>query len=234
MTSEWIEPRSRRARPAKVPLSRDLIVETALRLLDRDGIEAVTMRRVAQELDTGPASLYVYIVNRDQLLKLLLDRVIGEVELPGPEAGDWRTRLSLVVNASIAALARRRGLALVSLATIPVGPNALAVTEAIMTLLREGGVDDAAIAWGVDLLGIYVTAHAAEQNIYQDLIAEGQTESGLLAQVDKAFQALPADRYPLVRALRGPLLSGSGDERQRWGLEVIVNGLLATPPPELS
>lgn len=230
-STEWIEPQSRRARPAKAPLSRDVIVETALRVLDQDGIEALTMRRVAQELDTGPASLYVYIENRDQLLKLVLDRVMGEVALPSAEAGDWRARLMLVITSSIEVLSRRRGLPLVALATIPVGPNALAITEAIMALLREGGVDDAAIAWGVDLLGLYVTATAAEQSIYHDLLAKGQTEAGFLDQVERAFQALPADRYPLVRSLRGLLLSGTGDERQHWAVNVILNGLMMTPPP---
>jgi AcrR family transcriptional regulator len=231
MTSEWTEPRSRRARPAKAPLSRDLIVETALRILDRDGIDALTMRRVAQELDTGPASLYVYIENRDQLLKLVLDRVIGEVELPGPDAGDWRARLQALVASSVAVLARRRGLALVALATIPTGPNALAITEAMLNLLREGGVDAASSAWGVDLLASYVSATAAEQSMYNDMMAEGQTEAGLLSQVDSAFRALPLDRYPAVVAMRGLLLSGSGEERQQWGIDVILNGLLATPPP---
>lgn len=233
MTSKSSAPRSRRARPAKDPLSRDLIVETALRILDRDGIDALTMRRMAQELDTGPASLYVYIENRDQLLKLVLDRVMGEVVIPDAGLGDWRARLQALLAASVETLSLRRGLPLVALAAIPTGPNALAITEAVMALLREGGIDDAAIAWGVDLLAIYVTATAAEQGIYHDLMAEGQTEATLLAQVDRAFQDLPADRYPLVLALRGLLLSGSGDARQHWGVNVILNGLLATPPPAL-
>jgi AcrR family transcriptional regulator len=231
MTSEQSEPRSRRARPAKVPLSRDLIVETALGIIDRDGIEALTMRRVAQELDTGPASLYVYFENRDQLMKLVLDRVIGEVELTSAELGDWRARLLALVSSSIEVLSRRRGLALVALATIPIGPNALAITEEMLRLLREGGVDEASRAWAVDLLALYVSASAAEQSIYNDLMAEGQTEAGLLEQVDSAFRALPADRYPQILGLRGLILSGSGDQRQQWAVNVIINGLLQSPPP---
>jgi AcrR family transcriptional regulator len=234
MNSKWLEPRSRRARPAKAPLSRDVIVETALRLLDRDGIDALSMRKVAQELDTGPASLYVYVENREQLLRLILDRVIGEVALPARGDGDWRERLLLLLTSSIEVLSRRRGLALVALATIPVGPNALAITEAVMTLLREGGMDDATIAWAVDLLGLYVNAFAAEQSIYLEKLDQGQTEAVFLAQVDSAFAALPADRYPTVQALRGLLLAGSGEARFAWGVNVLLNGLLATPPPEVS
>jgi AcrR family transcriptional regulator len=234
MNSEWLEPQSRRARPAKAPLSREVIVETALRLLDRDGIEALTMRKVAQALDTGPASLYVYVENREQLLRLVLDRVIGEVVLPAKEAGDWRQRLMLLLASSIDVLSRRRGLPLVALATIPVGPNALAITEEVMTLLREGGMDDATIAWAVDLMGLYVNALAAEESIYRDKLARGQTEAGFLAEVDRAFAALPAGRYPTFQALRGLLLTGSGEARRAWGVNVLLNGLLATPPPEAS
>lgn len=202
-----------------------------MRVADSEGLDAVTMRRVAQELDTGPASLYVYIENRDQLLNLVLDRVFGEIELPDAELGDWRTRLHALVSSSIEVIARRRGLALVALATIPTGPNALAVTEAMLGLLREGGIDDASSAWGVDLLAVYVTATAAEQSIYHDMMTEGQTEAGILAKVDRTFRSLPADRYPLVLELQPQLLTGSGDERQRWGVDVILNGLLGTPPP---
>jgi AcrR family transcriptional regulator len=231
MNETQTEPRSRRARPAKAPLSRDLIVETALRLLDQDGIDAVTMRKVAQELDTGPASLYVYIDNREQLLALMLDRVVGEIALPARASGDWRARLIAVLTASIEVLSRRQGLALVALAAIPVGPNALAVSEHVMALLREGGLSDATIAWAVDLLGLYVNAAAAEQSIYRARLERGESAATFLAAADRAFAALPPERYTLVLALRELLLSGSGEERLRWGLNVIINGLLATPEP---
>lgn len=188
------------------------------------------MRKVAQELDTGPASLYVYIANREQLLALMLDRVVGEVALPAPDAGDWRTRLMTLITSSIEVLARRRGLALTALATIPVGPNALAITEYVMTLLREGGMDDATIAWAVDLIALYVNAFAAEQSIYHDRLAHGQTEAEFLAQVERAYAALPPDRYATVVALRELLLRGSGAERLAWGVNVLLNGLLVTPP----
>ena len=85
---------SRRDRPAKPALSQAAIVDAALVLLDSDGLDGVSMRRVAQALDTGPASLYVYVHNRDELVSLLVDRVAGEVSLPivGPES-DWREQL---------------------------------------------------------------------------------------------------------------------------------------------
>src|SRR6476619_1459459 len=85
-------PVSRRARPAKAPLSREAIIETGLRILDRDGSAALTMRRVAQHLDTGSASLYVYVANRDALMAAMLDHVLGTV--PEPAGDTWHDRLT--------------------------------------------------------------------------------------------------------------------------------------------
>src|SRR4029453_2320794 len=83
-------PRSRRDRPAKAALSRDAIVDAALAIVRKEGIDALSMRRVAQALDTGPASLYVYVANRDELWELLFDAALatGETEPTDPER--WR------------------------------------------------------------------------------------------------------------------------------------------------
>ena len=78
-----VGPKSRRERPAKSPLSQGVIVEAALGLIDSEGVDAVTMRRVAQELDTGPASLYVYVSNRRHLLALVVLVLVAMVLLRG-------------------------------------------------------------------------------------------------------------------------------------------------------
>src|SRR6202012_6195275 len=83
-------PRSTRDRPAKAPLSGEVILDTAMRILREEGLDAVTMRRLATELDTGPASLYVYIRNREELLNALFDRVGGMVALQEPDPARWR------------------------------------------------------------------------------------------------------------------------------------------------
>ena len=92
--------RSTRDRPAKPPLSEDVILDTALRMLREEGLDAVTMRRLATELDTGPASLYVYIRNRDELLNALLDRISGMVELEEPDPARWREQVHRLVDGS--------------------------------------------------------------------------------------------------------------------------------------
>src|SRR3954452_19348213 len=76
-----VRQRSTRDRPAKEPLSEAAVVDAALAILQSDGLAAVTMRRVATALDTGPASLYVYVAGREGLLQAMLDHVAATVEL---------------------------------------------------------------------------------------------------------------------------------------------------------
>src|SRR3954452_25169642 len=86
-------PRSRRERPAKPPLSRDAIVASALEIARTEGVEALSMRRVAQALDTGPASLYVYVADRRELQELVFDAAIGTIEIDPIDPSRWREQL---------------------------------------------------------------------------------------------------------------------------------------------
>src|SRR4051812_50143884 len=82
---------SARERPARPPLSREAVLEAGLRVLRARGIEGVTMRAVAAELETGPASLYVYVANRKDLLDQMFDLVAGSVDLgPEPDPQRWQ------------------------------------------------------------------------------------------------------------------------------------------------
>src|ERR1700749_3961881 len=97
-------PRSTRDRPAKAPLSEDAIVDAALAVLKSEGPDAVTMRRVAAALDTGAASLYVYVPHRDGLLQSMLDRVTTTIELEPPDPSRWREQLHSLLKRTHEAL----------------------------------------------------------------------------------------------------------------------------------
>src|SRR4051812_47665463 len=86
-------PRSRRERPAKPALSRDAIVAAALDIARSDGVEALSMRRVAAALDPGPASLYVYVADRRELHELVFDAAIGTIEIDPIDPSRWREQL---------------------------------------------------------------------------------------------------------------------------------------------
>src|SRR5215472_7094770 len=78
----WQRVPQRAAGRRRDPITREAIVETALRLLDGEGLDALSMRRIADELDTGAASLYWHVGSKDGLLDLIFDHVVGEVEVP--------------------------------------------------------------------------------------------------------------------------------------------------------
>ena len=82
--------RRRSKKTRRQVLDRDRIVEVALRIIDEEGIDGLSMRRIAEELDTGPASLYAHVSGKEELLDLVLDRVIGEIELPEPDPAHGR------------------------------------------------------------------------------------------------------------------------------------------------
>ncbi|MGW6120161.1 GNAT family N-acetyltransferase [Nocardia sp. NPDC055165] len=154
-------PVSRRARPAKVPLSRELVIETGLRILDTEGAAALTMRRVAKELDTGAASLYVYLAHRDDLLTGMLDHVLSQVKAPAE--GGWRTRVTQLVESAIEALGRHDGLALVAFGRFPTTEHALGLIEQLVALLRDGGLDPATSTWAVDLIYRHIAAESVQR-----------------------------------------------------------------------
>ncbi len=218
------EPRqivSRRGRPAKPPLSRDVIVATALDLLARDGLSALSLRKVAATLDTGPASLYVYVANLAELHALMLDRALGAVALPAAREGEWRDRLRAVLASYFRVLYDGPGLAQLALSTIPAGPHALRLGETVLALLLEGGVEPGVAAWAFDLLTLHVAAVAAEQSVRR---GQGDT----FGPVTQAIAAAPAEDYPHIHALRAELLSG-GDARFGWVLDVLIDGVLHAP-----
>jgi AcrR family transcriptional regulator len=216
--------RSTRDRPAKAPLSVEAIVDAGLRVLRAEGIEAVSMRRVAAELDTGPASLYVYVHNRQDLLNKMFDAVVGEVDLGDePDPKRWREQLEELLMRIRDAMDRYPGIARVPLANIPTGPNAMRGADRMLGLLRAGGVDNRSAAWFVDVVALYVNAASFERSIY---VAEGTTPEEQDEVLD-AFQRVDPEQYPNMAALAADLTAGDGDERFAFGLRLMINGLLS-------
>jgi AcrR family transcriptional regulator len=214
---------SRRARPAKAPLSRELIVSTGLEILEKEGLPGLSLRRIAAALDTGAASLYVYIANLNQLHALMLDQALAAVIPPGADGLPWRDRLKGLLLSYLRLLYERQGLAQLAMSTIASGPNSLRIWEALLGLLKQGGVEDVKAAWGVDLLTLYVTAIAAEQGNWRQ---NGQGLEG----VREALDRVSAQEFPLLFALRETMLAGDGASRSHWALDVIIDGIVGNRP----
>jgi AcrR family transcriptional regulator len=223
-------PRSRRDRPAKAALSREAIVDAGLEILRTEGIDALSMRRVAQHLDTGPASLYVYVAGRDELHALLFDAAIGTIEVEETDPARWREQLHGLITRMTTMMAEEfPGIAIMGMAAIPTGDNALRVTESMMSLLRAGGASDQAVAYAGDLISMYATAIAYEQSLYATLFADPDHEQREIARIAERFSHVPADKYPTMASVAPLMTRGTGQERFGLGLDVLINGLLATP-----
>jgi AcrR family transcriptional regulator len=222
------EPRSRRDRPAKPPLSRAAIVDAALALVEEDRLEAVTLRSVAERLDTGPASLYVYVANRDDLLERMLDRVLSEVHPLTVDPHRWRHQLTDLFAAILQALSRYPGMAHVALGSVPTWPSALALVENALALLRAGGIPDQAAAWATDTLFLFTVATGVEHCIErQRTPTSPQHKSATIdftGAVSELYASLPADRYPNLAGLAAIMTRGDDMERFTFGLNAIIDG----------
>lgn len=218
--------RSTRDRPSKAPLSERAVIDAGLAVLRREGLDAVTMRRVARELDTGAASLYVYVEGRDDLWRLLFDEVAGRIRTQTPDPARWRAQLRDLCVDFLEALEAHPGIARVALAEIPTGPNALACAEALLSLLLVGGVEPQRAAWACDVLALLVTANAVESTIEHERATAGEASAFDPEALRRSFEDLPADRFPNLSAHAAVMTTGDGRERFIFAIDTFVDGLV--------
>jgi AcrR family transcriptional regulator len=177
------------------------------------------MRRLASELDTGPASLYVYVANTAELHGAVLDELLASLSYD-------RALIDLLCDYS-ALLFGQPSLARSVLALWPSGRNYLRLFDTVLGRLIEAGVPDRQAAWGADVLLQHATASAAEQGTRGES-AETQRETYLLAT---AIAEASAADYPHISRLRDELFSGTGGQRMRWQFAALIQGISATATP---
>ena len=215
------------------PLSQEAVVAAAMGLLDCEGLDAVSMRRVAQVLGTGAASLYAHVKDKEELLELLLDRGLGEVSVPVPEPGLWQEQLKVVARQMRQMFQRHPGLAEVSLGRIPVGPHGIAVAEGVMALGRAGGLEDRVVGLMVDLFTLYVGAASYEETLLMAREGPAGMQGFLdrLRQIKNYYLSLPVARFPNVVALGHTMMADEDeDERFEFALDVLLRGIATYIP----
>src|SRR5690349_21642706 len=132
--SVWLRP-STRKRAGQPTLDRDQIVRAALAMLDEEGLPGLSMRRLGTRLGAGATSLYWHVANKDDLLELVVDEVLGEIYVPEPGDTHWRMALSVMANGMRTAFLRHPWV-LSLLGTKPtLGPNAMRMGERSVALL---------------------------------------------------------------------------------------------------
>src|ERR1700691_2255693 len=146
----------------KQPITVDAIVETALGIVEREGYAALTMRRVASDLGTGPASFYAHVVNKEDLDDLLIGRLCGEIDLPEPDPRTWREQIIGICGQIRDQYLRYPGISQAALAVVPTNTETLRVNEGMLAVVLAGGVEPQTAAWAVDALSLYVSAFCGE------------------------------------------------------------------------
>jgi AcrR family transcriptional regulator len=214
-------PRSTRDRPAKAPLSVEAIVDAALAILQAEGLEALSMRRVAAALDTGAGSLYVYVAGRDGLLEAVLDRIAAAIKLEKPDPSRWRAQLHSLLKRMRDALVMHPGIAAAGMVEPPRTDAEMRLLENMLGLLLAGGLDPQNAAWAADILAAQVTFAAIEAELRR------MDPSALVEEVTANFARLPAAEFPLITAYAPQLVAGDVDERFRFAIDVVIDGVLA-------
>jgi AcrR family transcriptional regulator len=225
---------------ARTPISLERIVDEALRIIDAEGTEGVTMRRVAAELGTGPASLYAHVESRDELLRHVHDRVITEVEFPDFDTMGWKDALRLWARGLYDVYHRHGDIALLSFAEIPTGPGALRGAEGIAAALLRAGVPEQVALWALDRLALYVAADAYEGWLLRrrfggDTLEESERRGlAYYRQVGQFFASLPREQFPTIVDHVDVLMGGDGETRFRFGLDLLLDGIESRIPKERS
>jgi AcrR family transcriptional regulator len=222
------EPAWRRAARAapRQPLTRETILDAALRVLDRDGADALSMHRVARELGTGAASLYWHVRNKDELLQLLSERLGEDLALPTPDPARWQDQLKEVLRKLRRRAQRHRDMARISLGRLPSGPTLARMTEWLYALLSPAGLPDRVIAYTADLTSLYVAAYAFEESLgVASPTGEPLPPEQIVAMLREYLLSLPIDRFPHVHRAIDDLFAGDADDRFEFGIDVIVRGL---------
>jgi AcrR family transcriptional regulator len=213
-------------RPGRRPtLTLEAIVKAAIAVLDESGVVGLSMRRVAERLGTGAASLYGYVSGREQLLELVFDELVGQVPLPTPDPERWREQVFEMLRDLRAVLMSHRDAALAGLGRIPTSPQTLAAAEVLVATLRTGGLSDRVVAIGLDQLILYVSACAFEDGLLKQAGMRPEEVAQYFADVHAFYEALPPAQYPVLASVANEMTSADGDERFEFGIAAFVAGL---------
>ncbi len=218
---------TRATQPARrTPLTRDLVLETALRLADQGGLESLSMRKLGQELGVEAMALYYHFANKVEIVDGIVDLVFSEVELPAVSP-DWRTAMRRrAISLRDALLRHRWAIGLMEARQNP-GPANLRHHDAVIGSLRAGGFDIAMTAHAYSVLDSYIYGFALTK---MNLPFDTAEEVADVAQT--MLEPFPAGEYPyLMEIITEHVMKPGydyGDEFD-YGLGVVLDGLARAP-----
>ncbi|MFB6634126.1 TetR/AcrR family transcriptional regulator C-terminal domain-containing protein [Streptomyces sp. NPDC056362] len=228
VASVWTRERSAPDQPA---LSRASIVREAVVMLDADGIEALSMRKLGARLNAGATSLYRHVATKDELMELAVDEVAGEITVP-PPGGPWRAAATEAATSFRATALRHPWLSstLGQAGLAYLGPNLMSYSERLAALFTAAGFPEPSRA--IDTLLSYVIGMSTTEAAWLGTVARsGETEAGFIARLMPAAQQAAAGHDHLAEAYADAATSSAADPvalrdaKFAYGLDVVLDGL---------
>lgn len=205
-----------RGRP---PVPRELIIATALEIVDEAGADALSMRTLAQRLDSGTATIYRHFADRADLLAHVVDRVFGEADLSAKDlrSMSWQQACASIARTMFYAFGHHPNLAPLLVQQVPIGPHAMRLREYCIAALLDNGFSPELAARSWATLGRYVVGFATQAYDQGTAGIDGTRQTSL-------FQDIDASRFPAtVRVARS--LPVSLEDEFTFGLDLILSGL---------
>ncbi|MBI4261258.1 MAG: TetR/AcrR family transcriptional regulator [Actinobacteria bacterium] len=212
------------------PLSRERIVTAALALADREGLDALTMRRLAADLGVAPMAPYTHVRSKEELLSAMFDAVIGSMDLPEGDGGDWSEELRSLGRSFRRAMLAHPGAVPLCVNEPPMGPRALRAAEVTFSVLRRAGFADRDIVRAFFTVVTYAMGFLVVE-VAQTRNCPPEEREEMERQRKLQFESLPLDEFPNVVALAPWLGHLPVEEQFEYGLDRLIAGLEADLSP---
>jgi AcrR family transcriptional regulator len=224
------------AEPDQPTLSRAAIVREAIVMLDAEGIEALSMRKLGARLNAGATSLYRHVATKDELMELAVDEVFGEIAVPTPGGPDWRAAAAEAAQSFRATALRHPWLASVlgQAGLAYLGPNLLSYSERLAALFTTAGYPEPSGA--IDTLLSYVIGMSTTEAAWLTTVARsGETEADFITRLMPAAQQATANYDHLAQAQPTQPVQAIDpaelrDTKFAYGLAVVLDGLALRIP----
>lgn len=228
--SVWVRPR--RAKREQPTLTRDQIVDATLELLDAEGLDGLSMRRLGTRLNSGATSVYWHVANKDELLELALDRVMGEVRVPRTDAGGWRAAVAGYARDLRAMIHRHPWTVPLFGARPMIGPNATRVLDEVIGAFDGAGLTGLDLDNAMSLIADYVIGAAGSEASWQG--AHGAATGEDWMRTLGPYLAEIAERHPRLTAhIREVWTRETADvveQRFDYGLSCVLDGIAGRRP----
>lgn len=221
--------RTRRNKGPRPGLSLERILDAAIKVADADGLDAVSMSRVAGELGTSAMSLYRYVAAKDELLTLMGDAALGDAPRAVPGEG-WRAGLSRWAWAELAGYQRHPWVARIPVSGPPITPNSVAWMEQGLRCMADTGLEEGEKLAVVLLLTSYTRSWALLSADLEAASVTGAAAAEVMVSYGKLLLRLTdPDRYPAIHALVNAGVFDEADEEENadfaFGLERLLDGV---------